>query len=981
MTSMHEAQVQGTQDSTSDVEGGHAIVPTPYNLARARSDTWHRLRDAARRLRMMQSIDFDEEHAALRLACRESLDNLSTLEPYYCFPGRRIIAYLRHLFDETRYTELASGAIRVVRMLSTDAYRRLDLSTLQALDILDLLKRGDSTLEHLPLGANRPYFEVLVVDDIDEVEEAQLRFQMRALRTPEDAFTYEIVVARTLQDAVLAVLANPNLQAAILRYSFPFGASPHQDLFERAMRVLGDESARIAQRMPGERTQALGQLLSTLRPELDLYRVTSAPAESLLSEKFRRVFFRSEDLNDLHVSLLHGVHERYKTPFFRALKEYSERPTGMFHALPVSRASSVAKSHWIHDLATFYSKRIFMAETSATTGGLDSLLQPTGSLKVSQELAARAFGADRTFFVTNGTSTANKIVMQALMRPSDIILLSHDCHKSHPYTTILSGVYPVYLDAYPLTEFSMYGGVALDEIKRQLLALKRAGKLHRVRLLLLTNLTFDGITYDPYRVMKEVLAIKPDMLFLWDEAWFAYGRFSPTLRRRTAMDAAARLERELLSPDYAERYAAYCAEHDRLDPDDERTYVGRSLLPDPSRARVRVYATQSTHKTLTALRQGSMIHVRDVDFERSAEGPFHEAYMTHTSTSPNYQILATLDVGRRQGELEGYEFVTASLELSFLLRERVNEDPLLARYFRILTPKDMVPAEYRPSTLERYFDPKRGLGPIEEAWLGDEFVLDPTRVTLHVGRTGMDGDTFKKLLMDKYAIHINKTSRNTVLFLVHIGTGRGAIAHLVKVLTQIASELERQAIHSSEAELCAFADKVDSLTRRLPPLPNFSCFHPAFRPDPAGSTPEGDIRRAFYAAYEEVDCEYLPLDTRLRERVLSQEQLVSAAFITPYPPGFPILVPGQVLSLSIIDYLLALDVKEIHGYEPDLGLRVFSQQALERCGQERPREALETTASRLEFSTTVPIAGVGEGPSPHGLIARDIEGPHGLKTT
>ena len=107
---------------------------------------------------------------------------------------------------------------------------------------------------------------------------------------------------------------------------------------------------------------------------------------------------------------------------------------------------------------------------------------------------------------------------------------------------------------------------------------------------------------------------------------------------------------------------------------------------------MRVYATHSTHKTLTALRQGSMIHVWDQDFKDKVEESFHEAYMTHTSTSPNYQILASLDVGRRQVELEGYELIQRQLELAMSLREQVLHHPLLKRYFRFLRVSDMVPA-------------------------------------------------------------------------------------------------------------------------------------------------------------------------------------------------------------------------------------------------------------------------------------------------
>ncbi len=281
-------------------------------------------------------------------------------------------------------------------------------------------------------------------------------------------------------------------------------------------------------------------------------------------------------------------------------------------------------------MGEFYGQKIFEAETSATTGGLDSLLQPGGSLRDAQERAARAFGSKRTYFVTNGTSTANKIVMQAINRPGDIVLLAHDCHKSHPYAVILSGSLPVYLDAYPLPEYSMYGAVPLVEIKTRLLELKHAGKLDQVRMLLLTNITFDGVVYDPARIMEEVLAIKPDMIFLWDEAWCAYARFSPILRRRTAMWSAAHLREKFASTEYRRDYEKWQAEFDAADPSDDATWLNQRLMPDPDLARVRVYATHSTHKTLTAFRQGSMIHVHDQDFEhqhtKRVQRSLHDAH-------------------------------------------------------------------------------------------------------------------------------------------------------------------------------------------------------------------------------------------------------------------------------------------------------------------------------------------------------------------
>lgn len=115
-----------------------------------------------------------------------------------------------------------------------------------------------------------------------------------------------------------------------------------------------------------------------------------------------------------------------------------------------------------------------MAETSSTSGGLDSLLDPHGTIREAMNKAAKTWNADHTYFVTNGTSTANKIVVQALTRPGDIVLIDRNCHKSHHYGLVLAGAYPMYLDAYPLAPYAIYGAVELQTIKRALLDLEAA---------------------------------------------------------------------------------------------------------------------------------------------------------------------------------------------------------------------------------------------------------------------------------------------------------------------------------------------------------------------------------------------------------------------------------------------------------------------------------------------------------------------------
>ena len=112
------------------------------------------------------------------------------------------------------------------------------------------------------------------------------------------------------------------------------------------------------------------------------------------------------------------------------------------------------------------------------------------------------------------------MVLQALMSPGDIVIVDRNCHKSHHYGMVLSGAQPLYVEAFPMTEYSMYGAVPLRTIKQALLASKREGRLDRVKMVDLTNCTFDGHVYNTRRVMEECLAIKPDLIFLWDEAWF-----------------------------------------------------------------------------------------------------------------------------------------------------------------------------------------------------------------------------------------------------------------------------------------------------------------------------------------------------------------------------------------------------------------------------------------------------------------------------
>jgi arginine decarboxylase len=315
------------------------------------------------------------------------------------------------------------------------------------------------------------------------------------------------------------------------------------------------------------------------------------------------------------------------------------------------------------------------------------------------------------------------------------------------------------------------------------------------------------------------------------------------------------------------------------------------------------------------------------DCWESTEGPFKEAFFAHTSTSPNLQLIASLDVARRQAELECYELVGRAIELSLILRREVNRHPLISKYFSIATNAQMVPAQYRASGFEDFHAEGVSWKTIYDAWATDEFVLDPTRITLLCGSAGFDGTSFKGLLASKFDIQLNKTSRNSVLLQTNINNTRSDIAYLIKVLADMSRELERK-LSMDPDEKVAFDARVKSLVTDVPNLPNFSRFHDAFRENPRSKTNEGDMRTPFFLAYDEENTTHVKLHSKEIDDLVKRGHAVSSNFVIPYPPGFPIMVPGQVITAETIEFMRKLDVKEIHGYQAALGLKLIKPEKL-----------------------------------------------------
>lgn len=247
--------------------------------------------------------------------------------------------------------------------------------------------------------------------------------RITSTESSEGVLEYRIVEVDTIRRALLAVIVNPEILAVCIQDNVPIESNARSlsglESFVRGIdRFVEGPINKMKLGAPAIPT--LVRSLNQCRRSLDIYCVCTGMGLASLEHVdylVKRAFLPNDDHSDLHEAILEGVRSKMRCPFFEALRHYAERPIGVFHALAVSRGNSVRRSKWIQFLIDFYGTALFKAESSATCGGLDSLLDPHGSLLEAQTLAARAFDASYAFFVTNGTSTSNKIVIQVSHPP------------------------------------------------------------------------------------------------------------------------------------------------------------------------------------------------------------------------------------------------------------------------------------------------------------------------------------------------------------------------------------------------------------------------------------------------------------------------------------------------------------------------------------------------------------------------------------
>ncbi|MFL0671361.1 MAG: hypothetical protein ACJLS3_08045 [Erythrobacter sp.] len=327
-----------------------------FSMPAARADRWRRLSSAAKAWAGGQGD---------QASTQTYFDELSVFEEYHAFPGMVLMQSLARSIAAGNAGLAAETAARVSSAILTKSYRNNPQDWEHSEDFA-------TPVELLPVRrgqASRPYFEVLVVVAEPMAKWPALADEIRRLRRPEDAFVYEPVIVGSYEDALCAAMLNPIILSVIVYEGFD-ARSRHDPLVLRqvigADLDLGDAEVTALR---------LCKVLKSARPDLDLYLCSDRDVERIAGEAAsrwaRRVFYAVEEPLEVHLAILEGVQDRYQSPFFDNLKKYAQRPIGTFHALPIARGKSVFKSDWIRDMGEFYGLNLFLAESSATTGGLE----------------------------------------------------------------------------------------------------------------------------------------------------------------------------------------------------------------------------------------------------------------------------------------------------------------------------------------------------------------------------------------------------------------------------------------------------------------------------------------------------------------------------------------------------------------------------------------------------------------------------------
>lgn len=666
----------------------------------------------------------------------------------------------------------------------------------------------------------------------------------------------EDVEANGIEDARAVFHANPAVGAILIVWDHVAGTDRSHDLY-----AFAQEVRRLNDQVP---LFVLTQRLSIDAFPLDLHALLTG------------CLWAGEDEVSFLAGHISTAMAHYRTellpPFFGKLLDYVDSSRYAWHTPGHMGGVAFLKSPVGRIFHDFFGENVLRADLSSSVPELGSVLEHEGVVEEAEQAAAATFGADETYFVTNGTTMSNQIVFRSLVSRGDVVLLDRNCHKSIVNSVIQTGAIPIYMS--PLrNRHGMIGPINPAElyavaIREKLLRHPRiADSTRPIRLAVITNSTYDGTMYEIDQVLDQLGSQVENVLF--DEAWIPYAAFHPVYRGRFAMSHAAGADAPT------------------------------------------VFSTMSTHKMLAAFSQASMIHVKQGRVPMS-RARFNEAFMMHTSTSPQYNIVASLDVATKMMEGVGGRA---------LMDNAVGEAcEFRAEVHRIATVYD--------ASGDWWFEPWQPAGRVEvepahwvmtDGWTGFAglpsayTMLDPTKVSLLCPGIDEAGNRLPfgvpaalvSTLLREQGVVAEKTGFYSLLFLFSIGVTRGKTATLVEALLAVkrlidantAVETALPSLYAQHPERYAgigLRDLAGEMHAELAAADTGEMQEAIYRDLPRSELTPGDAFDALIRGrVEEVQVDKL-------------EGRIAAVMCVLYPPGIPVVMPGEQFSAEaqpIADYL------------------------------------------------------------------------------
>ena len=522
-----------------------------------------------------------------------------------------------------------------------------------------------------------------------------------------------------------------------------------------------------------------------------------------------------------HERIVHLFKSFWMPRFSTALRQYVTTKAGTnWHTPGHNGGRAFSTSPFLRGFFDSFGQTIFRTDLSVSVESLGDLSSPEARTPLSeaQKLTSEIFGTAQSCYITNGTSTSNKAMLMTLLRPGETVLIDRNCHKSVHHAVVTSGAVPRYLPARWNARLGVWGPVALEDVQRELASVAGA------RLLVLTTCTYEGVLYPVWEIAR--LCEKAGVLFYADEAWAAHLNFHPyyTFGRGKGDTVRYNAVNET------------CGAH---------------------------FAVQSTHKTLAAFSQASMIHVSTrfkqlleddsspafrwlrKRFTLHGRGSYekfshdlHEILRYWHSTSPHYPFLAALDVAGVQMRLEGLKLIDERLRWAAAFRKRVAD------------------ACGKPENA--CFAGLEEIAGRATDWRAAGYMKDPLKIVLLL-KSPSACATFKKALL-KAHIQWEKSSATTVLFLVTAGTMEEHFEYLFRVCRQ-----HLRLIGAPTAGAANEGRIIEAVSGQPVALPRDAAL---------------------------CDGELVPIE--------QSEGRIASQFLVPYPPGIPVFIPGLRITKAMI---------------------------------------------------------------------------------